>query len=48
VKCGILCEKGAGDFGKFVNLARTKNIPFGYIHSTNIDAAISSIYKDYQ
>lgn len=35
-------------YGKFVSLARTKNIPFGYIHSTNIDAAIRSIYKDYQ
>ena len=33
-------------YGTFIHIVRTKNIPFGYIHSTNIGKNIQQIYED--
>ena len=31
---------------RFINIVRDNNIPFGFIHSTNVSANIKQIYDD--
>lgn len=33
-----------GAYGKFIHVARTHNIPFGYLHGTNIPGTVRQIY----
>ncbi len=34
-----------GSFGKYMNVVRKHELPYSYLHGTNIDRTISSIYK---
>lgn len=35
-----------GTYGKYISLVREKKIPFGYLHSVNLDTMIRQIYSD--
>lgn len=35
-----------GTYGKFIAMVREKDIPFGYLHTVNMDALIRQIYED--
>ena len=35
-----------GTYGIYISKVREKNIPFGYLHSVNMDAVIRQIYED--
>ena len=35
-----------GTFGKFIAMVREKEIPFGYLHTINMDTLIRQIYED--
>ncbi len=34
-----------GTYGKFIAMVREKNIPFGYLHTINMEALVRQIYK---
>lgn len=35
-----------GTYGKYIGLVRENRIPFGYLHSVNLDAVVRQIYRD--
>ncbi len=35
-----------GSFNKYMNVVRKHNLPYGYLHGTNIERTVSSIYRE--